>query len=65
MPRTRIEEAMSEGTLTVSVGSRIKPDVVAQLRHYAALDDVTPSAFIAKLVTQEITRRKAAAADVS
>jgi hypothetical protein len=51
----------TESSLTQSVGSRIKPKVVEQLRQYAALDNVTPSAWIAKVVVQEIARRKAAA----
>ena len=52
---------MLESTLTKTVGSRMRPDVIRQLHHYAAIDNVTPSRFVSKLVAQEITRRNAAA----
>jgi hypothetical protein len=55
------ENMSTESTLTKTVGSRIRPDVIRQLHHYAAIDNVTPSRFISRLVTQEIARRNAAA----
>jgi hypothetical protein len=45
-------------TLTRCVSTRITPDVIAELRRYAAKDNVTPSKFIARLVTREIKARK-------
>ncbi|MFI4977367.1 MAG: hypothetical protein ACHQC8_01620 [Solirubrobacterales bacterium] len=36
--------------------------MITELRRYAAQDDVTPSKFIAKLVTREIKARKVAEA---
>jgi hypothetical protein len=53
-----------ESTLTKSVSTRITPDAIIELQHHAALDNVTPSTFIAKLIRAELQRRKAAA-DVS
>ncbi len=49
-------------TLTQCVGSRMHPDVITELRRYAAQDNVTPSKFIAKLVTREVKARKVAEA---
>jgi len=49
-----------ESTLTRSVSTRIKPDAIIELQHYAVLDNVTPSKFIARLVYAELRRRKAA-----
>lgn len=48
-------------TLTKPVTSRINPVAVAALRDYAEQDEVTRSAFIAKLVYTEIQRRKESA----
>jgi hypothetical protein len=54
----------TESTLTKTVGSRIRPDVIARVRLYAALDGVTLSAWIARLVYVEVQRRKAIATSV-
>ena len=62
VPNHHKENMSTDSTLTKTVGSRIRPDVIVQLRHYAALDNVTPSAWIARLVYQEVQRRNAASA---
>jgi hypothetical protein len=49
----------TESTLTKAISSRVKPDQIALLRHYAAQDNVTTSKFIAKLIAQELRRRNA------
>ena len=49
-------------TLLQPVGSRIHPDVIAELRRYAAKDAITPSKYIARLVTREVKARKVAEA---
>ena len=66
-PRYNVYVHYSKGTmamphtLTKPVTSRINPVAVAALRDYAEQDEVTRSAFIAKLVYTEIQRRKESA----
>jgi hypothetical protein len=50
----------TESTLTRAISSRVKPDQIAQLQHYAAIDHVTPSKFIARLIYAELQRRNSA-----
>jgi hypothetical protein len=57
VPNHHKETMSTESTLTKTVGSRIRPDVIVQLRHYAVLDGVTPSTWIARLVYAEVQRR--------
>jgi hypothetical protein len=57
MPRTK---QLSESMLTKTVGTRIRNANIEEIHRYAELDDVTPSKWIAKLVYQELARRKAA-----
>ncbi len=52
----------TESTLTKAISSRVKPDEIGQLQHYAALDGVTPGKFIARLIYQELQRRNSASA---
>lgn len=51
----------TRSTLTKCISSRVRPDEIDQLHHYAAIDGCTPSAWIARLIYAEIQRRKAAA----
>jgi hypothetical protein len=55
----------SNSRLTVSVGSRINPDHIAPLQHYAAAQGLTVSKFIAKLVATEIRRLNSAQTEVA
>jgi hypothetical protein len=50
----------TESTLTRAISSRVKPNQIAQLQHYAAIDRVTPSKFIARLIYAELQRRNSA-----
>jgi hypothetical protein len=59
---TRKTMSTDRSTLTQPVGSRIHPDVIAELRRYAAQEGITPSRFIARLVTREVKARKVAEA---
>jgi hypothetical protein len=45
-------------TLTESVGTRLRPAVIAELRNAASIDGVTVSTFIAKLVRVEMMHRR-------
>ena len=64
MSAITVRKAMStdRSTLLQPVGSRIHPDVIAALRRYAAQDAITPSKYIARLVTREVKARKVAEA---
>jgi hypothetical protein len=56
---------MSEGMLTVSVGSRLRPEVKSELFETAHAEGVTPSAWIAKLIERELRQRRSEGNDAS